>query len=153
MSIHKCDVLFFGSPGGHLDQLIDIIQVIDTDNCALVVDKPVEIHPENCKVGVFVISEGRGLGRLKNVFEVGILFFALRPRVLISTGASPAVYFFLFSKFLNCKSIFVESLARVSSLSKTGKLVKPLATKFFVQWETLASVTNTEFRGRCKVKG
>ena len=61
--------------------------------------------------------------------------------------AVPLVYaHFLISKILlwrpEAKQIFVESFCRVTSLSLTGKLIKPIVDKFIVQWEDLAPKTD-----------
>lgn len=61
-----------------------------------------------------------------------------RPQVIISTGAGLAVPFFLVGKLLGIKSIFIESMTRVNSLSLTGLLVYYLADRFLVQWPELA---------------
>jgi hypothetical protein len=44
--------------------------------------------------------------------------------------------------------IFVESFCRVKRLSLTGKLLYPIADRFFVQWEDLSdSYPRAEFAG------
>jgi len=61
-----------------------------------------------------------------------------RPDVILSTGAGIAIPFFWIGRLLGIRSIFVESLTRIESLSLTGRLVRPVATRFFVQWPELA---------------
>lgn len=71
-----------------------------------------------------------------------------RPQVIISTGAALAVPFFVFGKLFGARLIFIESLARVTSLSLSGRLVYPLADRFFVQWpEATAKRERAIFRG------
>jgi UDP-N-acetylglucosamine:LPS N-acetylglucosamine transferase len=63
-----------------------------------------------------------------------------RPDVIVSLGAEIALPFFYWGKLLGIKTIFVESWCRVEDLSKTGRLVYPLADAFFVQWPQLLSI-------------
>ena len=62
-----------------------------------------------------------------------------KPAVLISTGAGICVPFFLLGKLFFIKTIYIESMARIQSLSLTGKLVYFLADIFIVQWPQLAA--------------
>lgn len=71
-----------------------------------------------------------------------------RPDVILSTGAALAVPFFLAGKLFGARLIFVESLTRTTSLSLSGRLVRPLADAFFVQWPDLAGAKRTRFAGR-----
>jgi hypothetical protein len=57
-----------------------------------------------------------------------------RPDVILSTGAALAVPFFVVGRLRGCRLVYVESLTRTKKLSLSGRLVYPLASKFFVQW-------------------
>lgn len=63
-----------------------------------------------------------------------------RPDVILSLGAEIALPFFFWSKLLGIRTIFIESWCRVENLSKTGKLVYPIADAFLVQWPQLLKV-------------
>lgn len=71
-----------------------------------------------------------------------------RPDVILSTGAALAVPFFLAGKLFGARLIFVESVTRTTSLSLSGRLVRPLADAFFVQWPELAQAKRARFAGR-----
>lgn len=70
-----------------------------------------------------------------------------RPDVILSTGAALAVPFFLAGKLFGARLVYVESLTRTTSLSLSGRLVRPLADAFFVQWPDLAE-GKARFAGR-----
>jgi UDP-N-acetylglucosamine:LPS N-acetylglucosamine transferase len=71
-----------------------------------------------------------------------------RPAVIVSTGAALALPFFLCGKLFGARLVYVESLARVDSLSLSGRLVYPLADRFFVQWPAAtATRERAVFRG------
>lgn len=59
------------------------------------------------------------------------------PDVILSLGAEIAIPFIYLSKIMGIKTIFIESWCRVEGLSKTGKLVYPIADQFWVQWPQL----------------
>lgn len=61
-----------------------------------------------------------------------------RPDVVLSTGAGLAVPFFLVGKLLRIRLVYVESVTRTESLSLSGRIVYPLADRFFVQWSRVA---------------
>jgi beta-1,4-N-acetylglucosaminyltransferase len=62
-----------------------------------------------------------------------------RPAAVVTTGAGVAVPFCYLGRVLGCRVVYVESLARVSGLSFTGRLVLPVSHDFFVQWPQLAA--------------
>jgi beta-1,4-N-acetylglucosaminyltransferase len=67
------------------------------------------------------------------------LFFE-RPNVIISTGAGIAIPTLIIGKYLcNAKIIYIESIASVTSPSKTGKFTYYLTDLFLIQWPELIS--------------
>jgi UDP-N-acetylglucosamine:LPS N-acetylglucosamine transferase len=70
-----------------------------------------------------------------------------RPDTILSTGAGPAVPFFLAGKMLGCRLVYVESLTRIHGLSLSARLVRPFADEFFVQWPEAARRTRAQFAG------
>ncbi len=63
-----------------------------------------------------------------------------RPDAIISTGAGLAVPFFTVGKLLGIRLIYVESLTRTESISLSGRMVYPLADRFFTQWPATAAL-------------
>lgn len=61
-----------------------------------------------------------------------------RPEAILSTGAGLAVPFFLVGKLSGCRLVYVESVTRIETISLSGRLVYPLADRFFVQWPQAA---------------
>ena len=70
-----------------------------------------------------------------------------RPRVVISTGAGVAVPFLWAARIYGARVIYVESFARTSGLSLTGRLVRPVVHRLFVQWPEAAGDRKAEFVG------
>lgn len=69
------------------------------------------------------------------------------PDAILSTGAGLAVAFFLVGRLRGRRCVYVESLTRTDSLSLSGKLVRPLADAFFVQWPQAARGRGIRFAG------
>ena len=57
-----------------------------------------------------------------------------KPDIVISTGALAVIPLCLLAKLFRRKLIFIESFAKVSSPTKTGKLLYKYADRFYVQW-------------------
>ena len=60
-----------------------------------------------------------------------------RPDALLTSGPALAVPFAFWARLLGVCVIFVETGSRVRQLSLTGRLMRPLAHLFFVQWPSL----------------
>eukprot|EP00960_Hanusia_phi_P034885 751344-Hanusia_phi.AAC.5 len=69
--------------------------------------------------------------------------FMMQPDLVLCNGPGTCVpiaysaYFFRVFLMQRSKIIFAESIARVKSLSLSGKLLYPIADEFVVQWEEL----------------
>ncbi|XOV81734.1 MAG: hypothetical protein ACFHXK_12730 [bacterium] len=61
-----------------------------------------------------------------------------RPQVILTTGSLPLALFCLAGRLLGASVIWIDSISQVDELSMSGKLVKPFASLFFVQWPELA---------------
>ena len=60
------------------------------------------------------------------------------PDAVVSTGAGVAVPFLLIARLLRVRAVYVESFARQTNLSLSGRMLYPLLRDFFVQSERLA---------------
>lgn len=57
--------------------------------------------------------------------------------VIVACGPAISVPFCLIGKLFRKKIIYVETWARVKTISKSGRIVYPFADLFFVQWPAL----------------
>jgi UDP-N-acetylglucosamine:LPS N-acetylglucosamine transferase len=60
------------------------------------------------------------------------------PDVVVSDGAGVAFPFFLVARLLGRKTVYLEVVDRIDSTTLTGRLCRPLANLFCVQWEEQA---------------
>jgi len=144
-------VLLVCSPGGHLQQMLALepawrgnerawVTLPGADVSSLLSDEQVTLghSPTNRNV--------------KNLVRNAVLAWRLlrrqRPDAILSTGAGLAVPFFLAGKLLGIRLVYVESVTRTESLSLSGRIVYPLADRFFVQWPRVAErFRRAEFAG------
>ncbi|MEA5616604.1 PssD/Cps14F family polysaccharide biosynthesis glycosyltransferase [Cronbergia sp. UHCC 0137] len=74
---------------------------------------------------------------LRNLLLAGKLIIKIKPKVIISTGAGVAVPFLILGKLLGSKTVFIESVTRINTLSLSAKLVLPFLSVLYVQWPQL----------------
>lgn len=65
------------------------------------------------------------------------LFIKERPDVVICTGVLAMIPMCLIMKMFGKKLIYIESFAKVTSPTLTGKLLYKYADQFYVQWESM----------------
>jgi UDP-N-acetylglucosamine:LPS N-acetylglucosamine transferase len=75
-----------------------------------------------------------------------VLAARVRPRWVISTGASDVVIFCYWAKLFGAQVYHVECMNQVVSRSVTGKLLYPIADAVFVQWEELLKLYGPKAR-------
>ncbi len=63
-----------------------------------------------------------------------------KPDVVVSNGAGVAVPFFVVAKVLGIPTVYVEVYDRIDSRTITGRLCRPLASEFLVQWPEQAQL-------------
>lgn len=129
------------SPGGHLLEML-LLEPSYRDLDTTWVTLP-GTDVEHLLSGRRVIlahgPTNRSLSRL--ALNLGVAWRVIRrerPDVILCTGAALAVPFFLVGRLLRVRLVYVESLTRIDTLSLSGRLVYPLATRFFVQWPQVA---------------
>ena len=76
---------------------------------------------------------------LLNLWEAFVLLRQLRPTLILSTGAGPAVPFALVGRLcFGTRVVFIETITRIDRPSMTGRLMYWLAHDFYYQWQGLA---------------
>jgi beta-1,4-N-acetylglucosaminyltransferase len=86
---------------------------------------------------------------LRNSYLAAKILPKEKPSVIISTGAGVGVPFLYLGRLMGIQTIYIESLARITNLSLTGRLVYPVVHAFYVQWPELAEkYTRAQFKGQ-----
>jgi beta-1,4-N-acetylglucosaminyltransferase len=130
-------VLLVASPGGHLQQML-ALEPAWADLDATWVTLPGSDVGDLLEGRVVLFAHGptnRDLRMLlRNLPLAWRVIRACDPDVILSTGAGVCVPFFWVGRVLGRRCVYLESLARVESVSLTGRLVYPVANEFMVQW-------------------
>ena len=98
----------------------------------------------------YAFSDANRWNRLKGLwmaFQVLIIVLRVRPHIIVSTGAAGGYFALRFGKLIGAKTIWLDSIANVTQLSMSGKLVERYADLWLTQWPELAKNGGPEFSG------
>jgi UDP-N-acetylglucosamine:LPS N-acetylglucosamine transferase len=124
------------SSGGHLSQLLVLEPWWSRqDRFWVTFDKPDARHALEGERAFWCHQPTNR--NIPNLLRNLVLAFRIlrreRPRLIVSTGAGPAVPFFWAGKLLGARTIFVEIIDPIERPSLTGRLLRPVADRYLVQ--------------------
>jgi beta-1,4-N-acetylglucosaminyltransferase len=136
------DLLLVCSTGGHLQQMLALRDVwsayshvwvtFDKSDSQSLLREETVVHahsPTNRNVKNLV----------RNLFLARRTLRAVRPQVMLTTGAGVAVPFAWLARLRGTKVVYVESFTRIEGPSLSGRLIAPIANRFYAQWPDLAA--------------
>ncbi|GAA2251335.1 PssD/Cps14F family polysaccharide biosynthesis glycosyltransferase [Actinomadura sp. NPDC048955] len=131
-------VLLIGSAGGHLTQLLALEPWWRSHERSWVTFE--SRHAESLLTGEQVSWAHQPTTRnipnlLRNTRLAWRLLRRTRPDVVVSTGAGVALPFFVLAKLMRIPAVYIEVYDRIDSPTLTGRLCRPFASLFLVQWE------------------
>lgn len=146
-------VCFAASSGGHLEEILGLRRLRtacphfylteDVQEVGIAAGERVYLLPQMRRSDKHIAFLA-----LRSFTRTIKCFWIERPDLVISTGALATVPALLLGHAFGAKVVYIESQARMSSLSLTGKLAHRLADIFFVQWEQLLDdVPGAVYRG------
>lgn len=136
-------VMLIASTGGHLAQLTDMWQEWAQDERTWVTFDKADAR--STLEGEHVVNAFHPTTRNLRTLVLN-LFLAVHvlrresPDVVVSTGAGVALPFFLVARLLGVPTVYLEVVDRVDSRTLTGRLCRPLSTRFCVQWPEQAEM-------------
>lgn len=137
----RIELFLVSSSGGHLEQLLllrdawgDRQRLWVTDDAA---DTRSRLKDEDAVFGDAPSSRsGRSLAR--NSARAFLLLRRHRPKVILTTGAAIAVPFSWLGRLFGADVVYIESVTRIDRPSTSLRLVRPVASRIYVQWPELA---------------
>ncbi len=150
MNHKKPKILAIASPGGHWIQLNKICNPLEEHFHVVYVTPGAQYASAKTTRTILNITDASADSKLKLIplaFQLLAIFAIQRPRAIISTGAAPGAIAFLLAKLLPIKTIWVDSIANVSQLSRSGRMVKNHADLVMTQWEPLSDGKNIIHKG------
>lgn len=145
MNAKNKKVCFAASSGGHFEQLLMLKPLMERYNSFIVTEKTTYklavtnekiyyMHQVNRKERLFL------LWMFINIIKSLWVFIKEQPDVVITTGVLAVIPISLLSKLCGKKMIYIESFAKVTSGTRTGKLLYKYADQFYVQWEPMLEI-------------
>ncbi|MDQ0215305.1 UDP-N-acetylglucosamine:LPS N-acetylglucosamine transferase [Oikeobacillus pervagus] len=138
----KKKVVFISSLGGHLTQLLQLKPLFEKYDYHIITEKSVITKELNKEYPISFLIYGARNYPIRYIFKFSIniiksfyYFLKIRPDVVISTGAHTAVPMCYIAKLFRKKVIFIESFAKTSTPTLSGRMIYPIADLFIVQWE------------------
>lgn len=126
------------SAGGHLTEAIEALAMTDVPRYFVTYGEPHARERLSNEEAYYVVDPHTSLAKyFVNAVQSALLIVRKRPKVIFTTGAGIALASCFLGKLIGSKVIYLESGARITTPSKTGKLMYKYADEFIVQWKPL----------------
>jgi UDP-N-acetylglucosamine:LPS N-acetylglucosamine transferase len=129
------------SGGGHLTQLLHLSEGWRGRDCFFVTAGALVPEPLRSQVKTYTVPKANRqhpLQLLRMFLQCMRILRTERPDVVISTGAAAGCILCLLAKLMRKKVVWIDSIANVERLSLSGRIIRPFADLFLVQWPELA---------------
>ena len=141
----KIKICFAASSGGHYEQLMMLKPLMEKYDSFVVTEatkykskskgeKTYYLHQVNRKEKTFPFW------MLINIIKSIHILNKEKPDLIICTGVLAMIPLCILMKLRRKKLIYIESFAKITSPTKTGKLLYKYADQFYVQWKSMLKV-------------
>ncbi len=142
MSKKEKKLCFAASSGGHYEQLLMLKPLMDKYRSIIITEKTLYKAKADGKKMYYMRQVNRKeklfiFAMLINAFKSLWIFIKERPDVVITTGVLAMIPICLLAKAFRKKLIYIESFAKITSPTETGKFLYKYADRFYVQWESM----------------
>lgn len=145
------NICLVASAGGHLAQLRKLSAAWRGQRTSWITTTPVvhdTLRQEGCVYVVGECNRSHPLRVLPVLVRCVRAVWRERPNVVISTGAAAGCLACFVARLLGAKIVWVDSITNVRRISLSGRMVRPIADLFLVQWPDLTErYEGTEFVG------
>lgn len=133
-------VLAISSGGGHWVQLLRLRPALA--DCDVIYATVRNGYSADIEQGAFIVIPDCNRSRKMDVLRCGVAMFLLlartRPDVVISTGAAPGYLAIRMGRWFGAQTIWIDSVANVEELSRSGQMAGRHASLWLTQWQHLA---------------
>ena len=141
----KIKICFAASSGGHFEQLLMLKPLMEKYESLVITEETtykVQINNEKTYYLKQVNRKEKSfLPRMVvNSLESFRIFLKEQPDAVICTGVLAVLPVCLIAKIAGKKLIYIESFAKVTSPTLSGKLLYRFADQFYVQWEQMLQI-------------
>ena len=138
-------ICFAASSGGHFEQLMMLRPLMEKYDSFVITEetlykskvkgqKMYYMKQSNRKEKTFILR------MITNTFRAVKILKKEKPDVVICTGVLAMIPMCLIAKLHGKKLIYIESFAKVTSATLTGKLLYKYADQFYVQWPEMQKI-------------
>lgn len=142
-------ILAVASGGGHWIQLRRIAPAFE--GCDVTYVTVESSYKEQVKNASFkLVVDATRWNKIKLIlmlFQILVIVIRVRPDVVISTGAAPGYFALRIGKLLGARTVWLDSIANIETLSMSGQKIGPRTTLWLTQWEHLAKKDGPDFKG------
>lgn len=138
----KMKLCFAASSGGHFEQIAMLKPLMEKYPSFIVTEKTMYEAGIKGQKMYYLYQVNRKdkmcffLLLLNAIKSLGIIIKE-KPDVVITTGVLAMIPICLLCKLFRKKVIYIESFAKVSSPTETGRLMYKFADRFYIQWESM----------------
>jgi UDP-N-acetylglucosamine:LPS N-acetylglucosamine transferase len=128
------------SSGGHLTQLVRVSDACEGKSYFFVVPYSSSMDHLHGKAKIYFVTKANRnhpvllLSMLVQCFKI---MYTERPDVVISTGAAVGCILCILAKLARKKIIWIDTISHVNRLTLSGRIIRPIADLFLVQWPDL----------------
>lgn len=145
----RCDVLAISSAGGHWVELTRLFPAFE--GCSVeyaATDAGRVIDVPGGRLHVLAEANKRMPWRLVVcAWQVLLLVLRFRPRVIVTTGAAPGFLAVLIGQLVGARCVWLDTFGLVQRMTLSGRMAKPFADLYLVQWPHLARPNGPHYRG------
>lgn len=143
----RLKVCLISSSGGHLAQLKQLLPLVSNNYDYFIVTEKNETSlslKKNHPTFFLKQQERKNISFIKNFtlnFFMSVwILFKQKPDVIISTGAGAVLPLCVLGALSGKKVVFLESFAKITSPTITGRIIYKFANRFYVQWEEMLEI-------------
>lgn len=138
-------ICFAASTGGHFEQLMMLRPLMEKHDSFILTEKTDYSVAKDTDRIYYLAQVNRKekswlFAMLANAFRSLGIFLKERPDAIICTGVLATIPMCLLCRLLGKQLIYIESFAKVTSPTETGKLMYKFAHRFYVQWESMLEI-------------
>ena len=153
MKKKKKKLCFAASSGGHYEQLLMLKPLMERYDSFVLTEKTEYVGVSSSTKIYYLLQVNREekffvIKMLINLMKSLKVFLKERPNVVICTGVLSMIPICLICKLFKGNLIYIESFAKVTTPTLTGKFLYKYADQFYVQWPQMLKVyPNAIYRG------
>jgi beta-1,4-N-acetylglucosaminyltransferase len=128
------------SSGGHLTELLKVTEACNGRTYFFVIPDPSLVKPMLNETEIYVVIKANRENPILIIKMLGQCIRIMvkeRPDVVISTGAAVGCILCVLAKLMRKKVIWIDTISHVNRLTMSGRIIKPMADLFLVQWPHL----------------